>query len=195
MSAETPTLTLRDVDLVPVALEDADEQYWAWLHDIEVIRLLEVARQDRSREALKAYIAGAITDPNRHFFKIVVRELSSKVGTISLSINSVHRVAHYGYLIGERDFWGGDVALQAQVGLFDYAFRALKMRKVAGGACTNNIGSNFNFRRLGFQREGVRRAHVFIGTEGEETADIADYSCLAEEWIATSGKFQKFRRP
>jgi [ribosomal protein S5]-alanine N-acetyltransferase len=195
MSVETPIIKLRDVELVPIALEDADEQYWTWLNDIEVIRLLEVARQDRSRKAMKEYIAGTITDPNRHFFKIVARDIMSKVGTISLSINPIHRIAHYGYLIGEREFWGGDVALQAQVGLFDYAFRTLNMRKVAGGACTNNIGSNFNFRRLGFQREGVRRAQVFIGTEGEETADIADYGCLAEEWIATSEKFDKFRRP
>jgi len=194
MSVETPTLNLKDIDLVPIALEDVDEQYCGWLNDIEVIRLLEVARQDRSCEALEAYIANVINDPSRHFFKIVVRELASKVGTISLSLNPIHKAAHYGYLIGERDFWGGNVALQSQVGLFDYAFRTLHMRKVAGGACMTNIGSNFNFRRLGFQREGIRRSHVFIGTEGEETADVADYGCLAEEWNKMSRKFDRYRR-
>jgi len=193
MSEKLPTLKLRDVDLLAFELEDVDSQYCTWLNDIEVIRLLDVARQDRSSAALKKYVADTITDPDRHFFKIVVRDHSRKVGTISLSVNPIHKIAHYGYLIGERNFWGGDIALQAQVGLFDYAFGKLNLRKVAGGACTTNIGSNFNFRRLGFKQEGIRRAQVFIGTEGEETADIADYGCMAEEWQATSEKFDKYR--
>jgi len=193
MSVETPTLALRDIDLVPIAVEDVDSQYCAWLNDIEVIQYLDVARHDRSREALEKYIAGVVADPNRHFFKIVDHETLSKIGTISLGIDPSHRVAHFGYLIGERDFWGSDSALQAQVGLFDWAFNTLNLRKLGGGACTSNVGSNFNYHRLGFQREGIRRAAVFVGTDGEETGDIAEYGCLAEEWIANSKKFDKFR--
>jgi RimJ/RimL family protein N-acetyltransferase len=193
MPVETPTLALKDIDLVPFGVEDIDAQYCGWLNDIEVIRYLDVARQDRSVKALESYFEGVVADPNRHFFKIVVRDTLTKIGTISLGIDPIHRTAHFGYLIGERDFWGSEMALQAQVGLFDWAFEKLNLRRLWGGACTSNVGSNFNYHRLGFQREGIRRAAVFIGTEGEETSDIAEYGCLAEEWIAISAKFEKFR--
>ena len=193
MSVDTPSLPMKDIDLVPFEQADVDAQYGAWLHDLEVIRLLEVARQNRSKEALLQYVTAVISDPDRHFFKIVAREASEKIGTISLHVNQPQGLAHYGYLLGEREYWGGNFALQAQVGLFDFAFGTLKVRKIAGGACTENIGSNFNFSRLGFKREGIRKAHVLVGTEGDETADVAEYGCLAAEWAENSVKFNNFR--
>lgn len=194
MSTESPTLALKDVDLVPFTIDDVDEQYHAWLQDIEVIRYLDAARHDRSMESLRAFVSAAIADPNRHFFKIVLLESTRKVGTSSLTVDPRHRTASFGYLIGEREFWGSEVALQAQIGLFDFGFGELVLRKLYGGACISNTGSNFNYHRLGFRREAIRRAHVLIGTEGDEPCDIVEYACLAEEWAERSASFDQYRR-
>ena len=174
-------------------MADVDEQYHGWFQDSDVIRYINAARRDRSMKSLREFAQSNITDPNRHFFKIMMRDTERKVGTISLNVDERHQTASFAYLIGDHDHWGGDVALQAQVGVFDHAFRSLGLRKVHGSAAIVNIGSNFNFRRLGFIQEGIRRAHILIGTDGEKVSDLVDYGCLAEEWLERSADFDHLR--
>ncbi len=143
--------------------------------------------------ALRAFVSAAINDPDRHFFKIVLRSDDRKVGTISLTVNPQQRTAAFGYLLGERDTWGSDVALQAQVGVFDFGFGSLNLRKLYGGACISNTGSTFNYHRLGFRREAIRRAHVLIGSAGDEPCDVVEYGCLAGEWAEQSARVDHLR--
>jgi len=189
------TIRTRDIVLQPFTAEDVDQQYYNWLQDEEIVRYLDVARKDRSPEALLEYVNQISNSPDNFFFKICLKDSMAKIGTISLALHRIHNTASYGYIIGERDYWGGTWALQAQIGLFDYAFDNLSLRKIIGGAVTSNVGSIFNFNRLGLEREGIRRSHCLVGMDGNEVCDYADYGCLVEGWAAISEKFQNLRNP
>jgi RimJ/RimL family protein N-acetyltransferase len=186
------TLRALDVDLRPFELADVNETYQGWLLDEETVAYLDVGLTDRSMPALEAYIQAVHDDPNRYFWMIVERATGRDIGTASLVIETLHDNATYGYMIGERDHWGTGVAIQAQVAIFDFAFDILGARRFYGGAARENVMSQFNLKRLGFQKEGVFRQHVRVGADRRIT-DSVYYGLLAEDWSAVREKFNPMR--
>lgn len=187
------TLPARDVDLVPFRLEDVDALYHGWLNDDDVIEYLEVRFADRSMAALRSYVSGVIADPNRYFYLVVHRKTGRRIGTASFAINPIHMTANWGYLIGEREFWGGGISLQVQIPILDLAFDELGVRRFYGGAFFENVRSQFNLRRLGFTKEGVFRQHYRKASGSEEFTDLVYYALLAEEWQLIRAKFDELR--
>jgi len=183
----------RDVDLRPFTASDVSEKYQGWLLDEETVRFLDVRFADRSLPSLQRWVDGVHADPNRLFFMIVDRASGEEIGTANLQIDPVHGYGNYGYLIGAKAWWGTGIALQVQVILFDFAFGTLGVRRFYGGARRDNVMSQFNLRRLGFQKEGVFRKHVRISADSEEYSDAIYYGLQAEEWAATSGRFDELR--
>lgn len=187
-------LASRDYDLRPMTLADVDGPYRQWLQDDEVIRYLHVALADRRVEALRAYVRSVSADPTRFMFLVVERWRDRAVGTAGLTLLPLHNQAGYGFLIGERDSWGTDAALQAQVALLDFAFGPLKIRKIQAGVYARNTTGMFNVRRLGFLKEGVLREDALLPPDGAQTCDVVRFGMLAREWSAASGKFDHLRR-
>ena len=186
-------LRARDVDLRPFRMEDVDQTYQGWLLDEAVVKYLEVAFTDRSLPALRAYMGAAIADPNRFFYLVVDRDKAHRIGTASFAVNTRHRTVNWGYMIGERDYWGTGVSLQVQVALFDLAFDSLGVRRFHGAPYRDHVASRFNLKRLGFKEEGVLRRHYCRGPDGEEVVDLVQYGLLAEEWRAIRHKFDYLR--
>jgi len=112
---ETPSMP--SVDLRPIKIEDVTEDYQNWLYDSEVNKFLEVRHSDRSMEALKSYIQGAIENPILDFYAIIASDKKLMVGTLSLLRHAVYPVAYYGYLVGNKDYWGTTVSLEAQIAI------------------------------------------------------------------------------
>ena len=77
--------------------------------------------------------------------------------------------------------------------LFDFAFGPLGLRRIYGGARIGNVMSQFNFKRLGFEKEGVFRQHTRVSQNSEEYCDEVYYGLLAKEWAARSPKFDELR--
>ena len=184
-------LKVKGAVLRPFQLEDVDDTYCRWLNDPEVVRYLEARHADRSPEALRAFVKNSLANPNRHFFLVLEDDQDLPIGTASLVVRPHYNVATFGYMIGEREYWGGDYALVVQVALLDHAFGTLGLRRLEGGAAATNTSSHFNFRRLGFVREGTRRLQVIDNQKGP--VDLLVYGMFAEEWQENSGKFNRFR--
>lgn len=180
------------VRLAPFDEGDADEQYQSWLRDPDIAKFLVNARyEDLSLEGLRAYVRGRRNSPSSYFFKIVARETDMKIGTVSLNTDIHQAVGSYGYIMGERHYWGGSYAMEALVLLMDFGFDVLGLRRITGSAFANNVSSRFNFRRLGFTQEGVAREHV-VGVGGE-IIDSIRYGLLAREWRDRAPAFDKHR--
>lgn len=178
--------------LKPFGIDDVDDEYQSWLSDPEINRFMEVRHFDHSFNSLVAYAESVATDPCRFFYKIEFSNAPNrKIGTASLSVNRIHGYANYGYMVGDKRHWGATVALQVQVVLFDFAFNRLALRKLIGGAYEGNVPSLFNFRRLGFVREGVRRQHV-LGADGL-ACDVHEFGLLADEWRSAAHKYDRLR--
>ena len=186
-------LKAKDIELCRFSVSDVNATYQAWLLDIETTRYLEVAFTDRSIPALKAFVRSIDANPNRLFYKIVIRDTGESIGTVNLEIDPVNRVGNYGYMIGQHCWWGTGVALQAQVALFDFAFDHLGNRRFYGGAPIDNVMSHFNFVRLGFVKEGVFRNHARVGLDSHKFRDVVYYGLMREEWQSIRDKFNGYR--
>ncbi|HJO96484.1 MAG TPA: GNAT family N-acetyltransferase, partial [Rhodospirillales bacterium] len=104
------------------------------------------------------------------------------IGNIKIGpIESEHRRATVGILIGQRDKWGEGFATEAISGATDYALRHFDVDIVLAGTYDTNLGSIAAFLKAGYVElaripcywlcEGRRVAGVMLGKEGSYVAD------------------------
>jgi len=172
---------------------DVGKRYQNWLLDDEVTQFLDVSFSDKSIDALKRFVAAAELDPYSSFYLIVSRHNNEPIGTAKLAIEPTHMIGNYGYLIGERSWWGSKAAIETQVALLDLAFNHLGVHRIYGGAHNENVMSQFNFKALGFKKEGTFRQHVRKGPGSNQYADVVYYGLLSGEWEKISHKFESCR--
>lgn len=154
-----------------VSPDDVNEAYCRWMNDPATNRFLESRFYPHSMETLREYIVNKQGDNLNAFFAIVLNDGDRHVGNIKLGpIDSNHRLADIGILIGEKDCWGKGYALEAISLIVDYAFNTLNLHKMTAGCYAPNKGAIRAFEKAGFVQEGLRKAHCFF--EGEYVDDV-----------------------
>jgi UDP-4-amino-4,6-dideoxy-N-acetyl-beta-L-altrosamine N-acetyltransferase len=147
------TVTLR-----PLAEEDA-AQVVAWRRLPEVHRQL-FADEPPTLEGHRRWFARYQAGIDRQEFVILAGGVA--VGTVGLShIDPGQRRAEYGIVIGEPAARGRGVARAASQLILARAFGPLALSRVFLHVFLDNTPALNLYRRLGFQREGVLRAHAF----------------------------------
>lgn len=164
---------------------DLNQHYLSWLQDPEVNRYLEVRFNPPGLEEAKQNLQDIVK--NRNYFCGIFDKFRDKfIGTITLSIDHEHAVANYGYLIGDKKYWGTPAAFNAIALMLDYAFHELKLRKVCGRAYINNLGSIFNHKRMGFVQEGRQRQQYI---SEKKPVDAILFGILEHEWFKIRTNF------
>ena len=109
------------------------------------------------------------------------------VGGIGLhEINYQAKCGESGYWLA-KEFNGKGIVTKAEAGLLDYAFKTLKLNRIAIKCAPENLKSRAVPERLGFTREGIEReAELLHG----KFIDHVVYSMLAKEWTNLRGKLQ-----
>ncbi len=145
---------------------DINEDYLGWLNDYEVTRYLETGKFPSTQETIRSYVTNFRRSTTDLIFAIVDRETDQHIGNVTLNrINSIHRTADTGLMIGRREFWGKGYAFEAWSVLIEYAFQRLDLRKIIAGAVADNVASVVTLEKLGFTIEGRFRQEYFM--EGE----------------------------
>lgn len=81
--------------------------------------------------------------------------------------------------IGEKDYWGKGYGIEATQLLINYGFRQLNLHRISSSAIEFNERGIKLHKRLGFQKEGVRRKAIF--KNGQFWDEIL-FGLLREEW-------------
>ena len=90
-----------------------------------------------------------------------------------------HRRAEVGYDLA-RAYWGQGIASEALRAILRFGFERLNLNRIYAGTIADNHESVRLLERLGFQREGTRRAHSW---EDDGTFhDSAMYGLLKHEY-------------
>ena len=165
--------------LRPLLEKDFNETYLGWLNDPEVNRYLEVRFIKSTIKNTRKFVR-SFDNKDKFIFGIYTLNKKQHIGNIALYTNN-HNIAHFGYLIGEKDYWGTRAAVEAVTLLLDFAFNKLNIRKVWGGVYLNNISSIFNCKKLGFVQEGRLRKHY---TDHGNPTDSLIFGILREEWLS-----------
>lgn len=154
-----------------VVPDDVNEAYCRWMNESATNRFLESRFYPHSIKTLSEYIIDKQGDNLNAFFAIILKDGDRHIGNIKLGpVDSNHRLADIGILIGEKDCWGKGYALEAINLVVDYAFNALNLHKVTAGCYAPNKGAIRAFEKAGFVQEGVRKAHCFF--EGKYVDDV-----------------------
>jgi len=159
---------------------DVTQQYLGWLHDPEVTRFLEVRFQTPSTvDDQKSWVA-TFDQKNSFLFGIYPNDTATLIGTITLyALDVRNKHARYGFLVGEKDYWGRAVPAQVIPALLDFAFTELKLHKVCGSVDIRNVQSVVIHRKLGFRNEGVFKQHIH---DSGRFFDQINYAIFASDW-------------
>lgn len=141
---------------------DANDNYARWMNDPEVVRYTESRFVKHTIESIRNFIEDTNSAGDNVLLAIVTRSDGRHIGNIKLGpINSYHRSADIGLIIGEKDCWRRGYATEAIQRISRYAFEDLHLHKLTAGCYACNNGSKRAFERAGFTLDGCRRADCF----------------------------------
>jgi RimJ/RimL family protein N-acetyltransferase len=145
-----PNLTLRN--FTP---DQVSEEYVSWLSNPEINRFLEVRHETVTLKSQRVFIEDINNSVDSSIFGIFL-EHKLLIGTIKVGpINTIHKTAHIGILIGSPENHGKGIATIAIGALCEALKRGSIVRKVNAGVISENIASLKAFENNGFVIEGV----------------------------------------
>lgn len=159
-----------------------------WMNDYEVTRFLAASTpflEQNEEDWFKHMAANRMTD---QVFVIGTNECVP-IGTIGLHrIDWISRRATIGILIGEKEYWGKKHGTEAMMLILHYAFMRCGLQKIELDVHDFNERAQRSYLRCGFQREGVKRRHMFRDGKSNDTWMMG---VLQEEWLPVWEEYQK----
>jgi [ribosomal protein S5]-alanine N-acetyltransferase len=156
------------VILREMEVDDVGEEYVRWLNDPEVNKYLESRFTTHTVDSVRSWVAEKRADPDTVLFGIFLRPGKAHIGNIKVGpVDRTYGTADIGLIIGAKEHWGKGYATDAIELIARFAFESLHLRKVTASCYSSNEASARAFEKVGFQREGLRRAQ-FLSDDGPE---------------------------
>ncbi len=170
-------------DLRSMQREDVDETFLGWLADPEVMLGLNLPRRRLSRPQAVRMV---LSHDNHHSFFIIVgdRTTGTKLGFFTIIYDPGNLTAETAVVIGDRNWWGKNVVVEARSALLDFIFNELGAVKVTGRPHSSNYSSIWNYKAMGFKNEAVLRQQLRSIEPGDKRLDQLIFGILKEEWRA-----------
>lgn len=162
--------------------EDITDRYVEWWTDPEIWRgtpwpLRELSKSQHVKRLSKQF-------DNRMNFQLGVfdRRNDLLAGFFAWFLRPNQRWAHTNVIIGEPDYWGRRIVIEAGAAIFDFAFAHWDMDRMMIEAMARNMPTIYNLKRLGFTYEGILREE-WRYPDGKRV-DVCVFGLLKEEWLA-----------
>ena len=149
-----------------------------WYNDPDIRRTLLVDEQFEL-EATRQWFEKANDLDTR--LDLTIETLEGRpIGLISLlHIDRKNRTAEIIIVIGEKEYWGRGVMVEAETLLIDWAFRQLALEKIWAVTLPENLASLITMKKIGFRIEGTLRQEAV--KEGKRI-DILRLGLLKEQF-------------
>lgn len=158
--------TSERIYLRPLRLDDVTERYLGWLRDQEVKAFLEVDGNELSLDDIRSYIAEGPESGLYYMYAICLVENDLHIGNVKVGpINTKHLIADLPVVIGDKEYWGKGIAVEAIALGNEIAFAEHGIRKLHGQIYRSNIGSIKAYCRAGWIIEGVIRGRYLVDGE------------------------------
>jgi [ribosomal protein S5]-alanine N-acetyltransferase len=158
--------------------EDIYGNYARWLNDAEVTLYNSHGRFPMSIEKLRDFVQSAYASNTALVLAVCDKDSGTHIGNISLqSISWVDRSAEIAFLLGEKEFWGKGVMLEAGKIMIRHAFEVLNLHRIHCGTSSENIGMQKLAEKLGMILEGVRKEALF---KNGNYYNILEYALLSK---------------
>jgi len=175
-----PTITAERVCLRWISESDIDALFKVFSHP-QVMRYWSTPPLADRKAAEALYQEIHESNVNRKMMKwgLALRSNNQLIGTTTLfNLDLANGRAELGYALG-REEWGKGYMHEALQSLLEFAFEAMKLRRLEADVDPRNKPSIKTLERLGFQREGYLRERWHVAGEIQ---DAYFYGLLAREW-------------
>ncbi|PTH99103.1 GNAT family N-acetyltransferase [Staphylococcus xylosus] len=154
-------------DLIDTVIDDISE-----IHN-----LTEVAKyrtwKTQSNEETKQFIREVINQDSNVVYNVLVNPDTDKViGTIQLVIDEVNKSAEIEFII-HPNYWNNGIATNIAKTIIKYAFKVLKLNRVAASIDSNNTAARMVLQNLEMKLEGVLRENRLVDGEYRDTLSYA----------------------
>jgi ribosomal-protein-alanine N-acetyltransferase len=165
----------RRIALRPLMDADFNAQYHGWLNDPEVNAFSQRRPFPQSWEGMRSYPAHYEKNPREGFVLAVEHSESGRhVGNVALvNLQPIHRRAEVAILIGAKDMWNMGIGAEAVYLVTKHAFTEMNLEKMFAGSF--NPGFIRCVEKLGWQREGVFKEHIWSGNRYQDQVWLAQF--------------------
>ena len=161
--------------------EDVTDRYIAWARDPELMENLNMPARTVTHSQLQRYIK-SFDNRTKFHLGVFAQPENLQIGFFTIYVDNKNRSAQTNVVIGDRDYWGKGVVLEARAAIIDFLFDVIDMEKIWGTPYERNFPSIFNYKAQGFTCEGVLRKHM-VNVQGKRV-DQYVFGLLREEWLA-----------
>lgn len=149
------------VYLRSLRMEDVNQNYLSWLQDEEV--MMGIATTGYTMDKLKIYVKERLENETTAFFAICDKGTDEHIGNIKLDFYDARsNVSELGLLIGNKQYWGKGIGLEACKLTIGYGFQQMNLRKIYLAVYESNPSAKKIYEKLGFVLEGTLRKHVMV---------------------------------
>ena len=127
--------------------------------------------------------------PDRHMKEFVVFTIYHKrdkrpIGSVGFGrINWVSKNANIFATIGEPEYWGKGIAIEANKLLIKYGFAELNFHKIYAGVFTPNKRSLRAAEKLGFEKEAILKEEMYVDGVYH---DVHKFALFKRDWIKSN---------
>ncbi|TXE19182.1 GNAT family N-acetyltransferase [Psychroflexus gondwanensis] len=169
--------------LKEINVEDITDFVMSWFEDKELMKYYTNSKNKITEESLLQSIKTGKQDGNLFTFGIFVNDTNNLIGTIKLGpINFTHKTSDLVALIGDKNYRGKGLSVDAISLGNQLAFEEFGLRKLHGGMYLSNIPSIKVYTRAGWIIEG--RLKGFYANEGKNEDRIL-VGCFNPEYFNT----------
>jgi RimJ/RimL family protein N-acetyltransferase len=187
---QVPVLEGKVVRLEPLADRHV-EVLWEASRDPRTWRWLSVV-QPASREEWDAWIGQALDAAEAGTeipFVTVGVELGVVGSTRYLALRPEHRSLEIGWTWLDPSAWGTGANVEAKLLQLEYAFDALRCRRVEFKTDALNERSRGALEALGATFEGIHRKHMLV--REDENRDSAWYAIVDDDWPDVRARLER----
>lgn len=149
--------------------KDINDEVMKWFNDIELMKYYTNSSNKITKEILLKSIEEGTTNNTVITYGIFLNESEQLIGTIKLGpINHIHKTSDLVALIGDRNFLGKGLAVDAIKLGNQLAFEGFDIRKLYGGMYISNVPSIKAYTRAGWLIEGRLKGFYFVGGKNED---------------------------
>lgn len=174
------TLQGSQIDMKTCTIDFVSEKYVSWLNDKKVNRYLETRYIEQTLQTVKEYVEKVQQSDNEILLGIIARDKNEHIGNVHVTIDKRHKRAVFGYMIGNKAYWGRNIGVEAIKIMTKWVFDSLDVMKIEGAAYSRNTFSIRTMLNAGYKREGVRLSHV-VSDDGERD-DVIEVGLLREDY-------------
>jgi ribosomal-protein-alanine N-acetyltransferase len=150
------------VCLRPLAREDLNTRYLAWLNDPEVTRYMETGTFPTTARDLEKFYDEVTGTRDQVILAVADKKSGQHIGNVKLGpIHWVHRCATFGIMIGDKKFWGRGAGFDATRLMVEYGFERLNLRRIELGVFAEHDAAVRCYEKVGFKVEGRMRESLF----------------------------------